>query len=152
MEYSFIKKSKKELKNKYDYIFIDNHDQENYIELSIAGKYYLFSTSDTIIPFKNDKVIIVHTWIQIVFISLNDGNLLYYSGLKDSFVDAESLKYDYLIITDMSLFLINKYSFYPWAYKYFGDYIVNYELSKADYKIKLYLATEDNVSVKLNFE
>ncbi|WP_111308322.1 hypothetical protein [Confluentibacter sediminis] len=149
MEYSF-EETKKEIDYNYDFLFLNNSKQDDYHLLSINDKKYLFEGYSSAIPFEKDGVVVVNMWWMIVIFSLVDGKLLYSSGLNESFVGIESLDSDYLVVTDVSLFMINKASFYPWGYKTFIDHVQDYELLKEDYDVKLYFETEEDVFVKLN--
>lgn len=119
-------------------------------ELSINDKKYCFEGYSKDHYFENANVVLINMWNKIVMFSINDGTLLYYSGLNNSFVGVEELKMDFLITTDSSLFLINKTYFYPWGFKIFTDHIQDYEIDKNSYKVTLKFAVDDEITIKLN--
>ncbi|WP_445455836.1 hypothetical protein [Flavobacterium sp. HNIBRBA15423] len=125
-------------------------EADNY-ELLIKHKKYCFIGYSEVYDFEEDKVIAVNMWDCIIFFSTIDGEILYYSGLKETFVGLESLESDYLVITDNSLFLINKKECYPWGFKIVTDSIIDYHLKKDQYEIILKLDTDTEQIVKLNF-
>lgn len=119
-------------------------------ELTIKDKKYCFEGYSEDHYLKNANVVLINMWNKIVIFSINDGNLLFYSGLNNSFVGVEELKMDFLITTDSSLFLINKTYFYPWGFKIFTDHIQDYEIDKNSYNVTLKFAVDDDITVKLN--
>lgn len=151
MDYLFNEINRLPETENYDCVFGKlNSEDCVFNELIINEKKYCFEGYSKDYFLKNANIVLVNMWDKIVMFSINDGNLLYYSGLNNSFVGVEELKMDFLITTDSSLFLINKTYFYPWGFKVFTDHIQDYELDKDNYNVILKFAIEDEITVKLN--
>lgn len=151
-QYIFSIKNKDSLDENYSYIFDVNdlYKNESYYELVIDNKKYYFSNYSQDFCFEKDKILIINMWNNIAVFSLENGEMLFYSGLSGLFVGVEELKMDFLIITDNTLFLIDKRYFYPWGFKTFTDHIQDYKLYRDDYNITLNFAVEDETTIKLN--
>jgi hypothetical protein len=151
MDYFFVEiKELPEMEN-FDAFFSDlNSENCVFNVLIINDKKYCFEGYSNDHYLEKANIVLVNMWNKIVMFSINDGNLLYYSGLNDSFVGVEELKMDFLITTDSTLFLINKTYFYPWGFKIFTDHIQDYEIDKDSYNITLKFALEDDITIKLN--
>jgi hypothetical protein len=148
-----FKKTTFSYKKDYNLIFHENDLEEEMdcYELLTNQKKYCFIGFPEKCSFNDDKVIAINMWNHIAFFSGFDGDLLYYTGLKETFVGLESLKNDYLIISDNSLFLINKEGFYPWGFKAIPDTIVGYNMTENDYEIRLKLDIDSELIEKLNY-
>jgi hypothetical protein len=151
MDYSFNEIKGLPKRENYDAVFGERESDDCvFNELVICDKKYCFMGYSEDHFLKNTGTVLVNMWNYIVMFSINEGKILFYCGLNDSFVGVEELEMDFLITTDSTLFLINKNYFYPWGFKSFTDHIQDYVLHKDDYTITLKFAVEDDMTVKLN--
>lgn len=145
MKYELLSINKDELLKHNLPIEIKNF---NFVLVINKIKYPVFDKFN-IKEFKEDNVICINYWTNVAFIDGKSGELLLYTGLDDSFVGVESLKFNYLIISDTAMIMFNKDSFYPNYYAKLTDYVLDYELL-SDNEIKLKFAVEDELVYNFN--
>ncbi|WP_281323441.1 hypothetical protein [Flavobacterium aestivum] len=145
MDFLFTKNIGVPEKSKYTFIFneIDIERIKVYNELSIKNKIYCFIGDYNSHNLETDKAVAVNMWNRLVLFSIDNGDLLYYSGFYDSFVGIESLSNFFLVVTDSTIFKINKENFYPYGFTQFPYNICDYELSNSLGEIKIKFVEEE---------
>ncbi len=131
----------------YDLLFFCKEIDSKYL-LEIANKKYLINYDYDVMDFSEQGVVCINLSDRIAFVSIIDGGLVFYSGLRESLIGVEALENDFLVVSDMSLFFVNKKYFFPWGYKTFPDSLVTYKLLN-NLEIDLEYATDGKKILKL---
>ncbi|WP_375605469.1 hypothetical protein [Flavobacterium davisii] len=131
MQYRFIEKNKNNFKKDFTYIFEekDLDKNETYYELVLSGKKYCFSNFCQDFYFEADKILIINMWNKIVIFSIENGEILFYSGLFDAFVGVERLKDSFVVVTDTTIFKINKTYFFVYDFNSIQHNILDFQIS-----------------------
>lgn len=137
--------------SEYDLKFYEKDIKSSYV-LEIASKKYLINYDFSINDILNSNYVAYTDYSNVFILSVETGEVVFMSGLNGSFVAVDSFEFDILVISDFSVFLINKERLFPWGYKSIYDWIINYKKTSNDYEILLELATEESITMKLNIE
>ncbi|MFK7051009.1 hypothetical protein FLACOL_00093 [Flavobacterium columnare] len=150
MKYEFSKLINEDF-NDFNKIFFSK-DIDSVYKLKIKDFKYLINYEDDLIPFLEDEVLFINNSNSIGIISLSNGQILFFSGLFDSFVGVESLDTYFLVITDTTIFKINKFSFFVFDFNSLSDVILDYKISQEKKEITIVFVEEDmreNLNIKL---
>ena len=126
--------------NQIDDRFFCKEIDSSYL-LTVSDKKYLINYEFDVIEVVKSELICINNWSHIALLSLSTGDIVYLSGLRNSFLGVIALERDIVILSDTELFLLNKDRYFPYQFKSFTDNIIDYEIIN-DGNLKILMATE----------
>jgi len=143
MLYKFLKTSISNF-DSFSYNFAEDESDGEVLELVIKNKKYCLPTYSQELYYEEDKILVINLWNKIVFFSSESGKILFYSGLLNSFVGIESIDYYFVIITETTVFKLNKSLNFVYDFLSFPYIIKDYRLSSSKSKLTIKFVDEEN--------